>query len=86
MSIGKYLEKTKMHPAEKLTNPMCLEFGVTTSEQLDIFIDNHLPDFRLVNGIFRCSLSPFSTYRDIQGPLGRRTAHRLKFLPFPYPR
>lgn len=48
MSIAKYLEKHNMHLAEKLTNPMCLEFGVTTSEQLDVFIDRHLPDFLLV--------------------------------------
>ncbi|CAN0425901.1 unnamed protein product [Pylaiella littoralis] len=48
LSIGQYLQRTKMHPANKLTNPMCLEFGVTTSEQLDSFIDKHLPDFLLV--------------------------------------
>eukprot|EP00904_Undaria_pinnatifida_P006312 jgi/Undpi1/2810/HiC_scaffold_14.g06187.m1 len=33
---------------ERLKNPLCLEFGIHTSEELDEFIQAQLPDFRLI--------------------------------------
>ncbi|CAB1103767.1 ST [Ectocarpus sp. CCAP 1310/34] len=48
LSIEQYLERTKRHPAQHMMNPMCLEFGVHDEDQLDIFIEKHLPSFALV--------------------------------------
>lgn len=48
MSIGQYLEKKGKWPGGRLSNPMCLEFGITDSSELDVFIERHLPNFLLV--------------------------------------
>eukprot|EP00752_Nemacystus_decipiens_P012934 g11447.t2 len=48
MSIGKYFERKGKRPGGNLANPMCLEFGITDSAELEIFIERHLPNFLLV--------------------------------------
>ena len=34
----------------RLENPMCLEFGIRNDKDLDEFIQEELPKFRLVSG------------------------------------
>lgn len=36
---------------QRLSNPMCAEFGIKTEDELVYFIEKQLPDFRVVSSM-----------------------------------